>query len=68
MLSEQEIQEIYKKLKAEQDRLEPVMPIRYMAGILGSGNSHVQEALKELVKRKLVEKVKIGGTQRYRIL
>ena len=64
--------EAYEKLKAEQDRLEPVMPIRYMAGVLKTGNGYVQELLKRLVATGKAKAVhypdEASEMKRYRIL
>lgn len=69
-MDEQTIQAAYEKLKAEQERLEPVLSIRHMAETLGNNSiSFVQELLVELVRRGLVKRVRpTGGVNKYRIL
>ncbi len=61
--------EAHKIWLQKQRDLEPLLPIRLMAELLGT-NSHsqVQEYLQDLVRRGLAREVKTGGVNRYRMI
>ena len=66
-----EINEAYRKLKDEQERLEPYLPIRYISEVLHLNSTQAQRLIKQLVKQGLAKEFPIGDTgtkRRYRIL
>ena len=63
--------EIYKIWLAEQQRLDPKLSIRYIAGLTGKGHSSIQAAVRILVKEGLAVPVPTGETgtrQRYQMI
>lgn len=60
----------YRKLKSKQDSLEPYLPIRLMAEVLGTGHSTAQDIIAKLVRLGKAQKIGFGRGQRsrYRIL
>lgn len=70
-MDEKRAREIYKMWLDEQEKLEPCLPIRFMATKTGLGHGTLQEALKILVKLHLAQPIANGERKerkRYRML
>lgn len=70
-MTEAEALEIYRLWLAEQQRLEPLIPIRYIAQRYDLSHRQIQDALKILVRLKKAKPIKTGETglrKRYRMV
>jgi hypothetical protein len=69
MITNEELQTMYKKLKAEQDKLEPHLTISQMKSITGrEGVGSLLNVLNQMVRHGLAKEVEWGEQKRYRFL
>ena len=67
MIREEQLQEWRDKLKAEQDRLEPILTFERMGELIGRDKWAMRHVLKLMEQRGMVEPVKFGLKKRYSV-